>query len=124
MEKHPPEIQEQSSESPPLLTRIIRREQELESAVSACRDAGAAKIAAAREEAERLLESSISETGEKHRLLLAAAEEEARSEAESIRMHSLSRAESIRTDGNSGAAAVLEELLDLVLPPGEGGMAR
>lgn len=127
MGKQPPDAAgapKQRSDIHPLVTRIIRREQDLESAVAACRASGEEKIAAAREDAVRILESSRVESVEKHRLLLAAAGESARSEADDIRRHSLSRAESILAEGSGSAAPALEELLKIILPVGEGGTPR
>ncbi len=123
MEKHLPGAKgapEQRSDVSPLLTRIIRREQELEAAVAACRARGEEKIAAAREEAARILESGRVEDGEERRLLLAGAEEDARSEGDDIRRHALSRAEAILASGSSITAPVLEALLEIILPDGEG----
>lgn len=127
MDEHPPGAAgapKQRSDVPPLVTRIIRREQDLESAVAACRARGDEKIAAAREEAVRILESGRVESGEQHRLLLASAEENARSEGDDIRRHSLSRAESILAEGERSAASALEELLEIILPGRKGGTPR
>jgi vacuolar-type H+-ATPase subunit H len=104
------------SDGSTLFARIISREQELESALSACRLRAEARIREAHEEADAIREKRLEEAGEQARRLLEEAEKGARAEADGIRQRSSAEAESILRSGRSRRDELLRDLVSLVLP--------
>jgi vacuolar-type H+-ATPase subunit H len=104
-----------------LFARIISREQELEAALSSCRDRAEVRLREAREEADGIRAKRLEEAAEEARRLLEEVEKKAREEADGIIERSTAAAEAIARSGRSRRDELLRDLLSLVLPGKCGG---
>lgn len=104
------------SDVPALLSRIISREQDLESTIAASRAGAETRVFEAREEASRIIAQGMREADEEAGRLVAAAERRACEEAARITEEAALRAERLLDEGRRCMGEAMKDFLAIILP--------
>ena len=109
------------SDVPALLSRIISREQDLESILAASRAGDEERVSEAREEASRIIAQGQREADEEAGRLVAEAERRACEEAARIREAAARRAERLLVEGRRHMGEAMKDFLAIILPGSSDG---